>query len=107
MPDSLGRASSEFKHEYLFGKKFSGGYFRDVFMWNYLNRAQLDKVIEGVPFRDWVGEPLKRKGWLGKSRTRGTLSSSDNGGAVWELTAVEALEVRQRMLAAGLMMVKR
>jgi hypothetical protein len=106
MPDELGQASSEFRQEYLFGKKFTDGFFRDVFKWNYLSRAHLDKTIEGMRFQDWIDVPLKKKGWLGKAKSRGTLSLLDNGCAVWELTKGEATEVRPRMLKAGLLMVK-
>lgn len=106
MPDPLGRASGEFRHEYLFGKRFTDGYFRDVFKWSYLSRSHLDRIIEGMRFQDWVEEPAKKTRWLWKSNTRGRLSLLNNGCAVWTLAAVEAAEVRQRMLAAGLLMVK-
>lgn len=106
MPDALGRASGEFQQEYLFGKKFTDGYFRDVFTWNYLGRPHLDKMIEGMRFADWINEPLSRKGKLLELKSRGTLSLLDNGCAVWELTRMEVAEVRSKMLKAGLLMVK-
>jgi hypothetical protein len=106
MPDVLSRASGEFRQEYLFGKKFKDGYFRDVFSWNYLSWAHLDKVIEGTRFQSWIEEPMQGNGWLGKARSRGTLTFLDSGSAVWELTKEEALEVRPRMLKANLLMVK-
>lgn len=106
MPDALCRASSEFQQQYLFGKKFKDGFFRDVFKWNYLNPAHLDKMIEGMRFQDWIGQPLKKKGWLGKPKSYGALSVMDNGYAVWELTKEEAAEVRPLMLKADLLMVR-
>lgn len=106
MPVALGRASSQFAHEYLFGKKFRDGYFRDLFSWNYLNQAHLDREIEGLRFEDWVNEPSNNGSSLGKPKTRGTLTPVASGGAVWELTEAEAREVRPRMLRAGLLMVK-
>jgi hypothetical protein len=106
MPDTLGRASSEFQQEYLFGKKFTEGFFRDVFKWNYLNKAHLDKTIEGVKFQDWIQQPMRKKSWLIKQKSRGKLCLLDNGCGTWELTDAEAMEVRPKMLAAGLLMVK-
>jgi hypothetical protein len=106
MSDGLSLASSEFKHEYLFGKKFSDGFFRDVFKWNYLSKAHLDKSIYDIRFQDWIEEPLKKKRWLSKTKTRGILSLLDNGCAVWKLSEEEAAEVRPRMLMEGLLMVK-
>jgi hypothetical protein len=106
MSDELCRASGEFKHEYLFGKKFADGFFRDVFKWNYLSCAHLDKGIGDMRFQDWIEEPLKKKGWPGKVKSRGILTILDNGCAVWELTKDQAAEVRPHMLNAGLLMVK-
>lgn len=106
MPDALGRSSSEFQQEYLFGKKFADGFFRDVFKWNYLCKAHLDKQIDGMRFRDWIELPQNRISWFGKTKTRGTLSILENGNAVWELTNEEMNEVRAPMLKENLLMVK-
>jgi hypothetical protein len=106
MPDELSRASGEFRQEYFFGKKFKDGYFRDVFDWNYLSQAHLDQLIEGRRFRDWIKEPTKENGGLGKAKSRGTLVFLDNGKAIWELSKDEVVVVRALMLKAGLLMVK-
>ena len=106
MPDWLGQTSSEFGEEYLFGKRFADGFFRDVFRWSYLSPAHLDKAIEGMRFQNWIEQPQKRNGSTGKPMTRGRLTLLDNGGAVWELSKEEIAEVRASMLEAGLLMVK-
>jgi hypothetical protein len=106
MSDALARRSSEFRQEHLFGKKFTDGFFRDVFRWNYLSQAHLNKALEGKRFQDWIEEPLKRNGLFSRPRMRGTLALLDNGCATWELTPAEIAEVRPHMLAAGMLMVK-
>lgn len=106
MPEWLSKASSEFRQEYLFGKKFSDGFFRDVFRWNYLGAIHLDKVIEGVRFQDWIELQQKQNDSMGEPLTRGRLTVLDSGSAVWELTKEEIAKVRLRMLGAGLLMVK-
>ena len=71
MSDGLGRASGEFKHEYLFGKKFTDGYFRDVFKWSYHEPTR----ISTRPLKECVSKTGSRslrmkKGWLGTAKSR-------------------------------------
>jgi hypothetical protein len=106
MPEGMWQASVEFRNEYFFGKKFTDGFFRDVFKWNYLSPVHLKKTIEGTRFQDWIEEPLKKESWIGKAKSRGTLTFLDNGCAVWELTKDEGAGVRPRMLRAGILMIK-
>jgi len=106
MRDEVGTLSSEFRNEYFFGKKFADGYFRDTFAWNYLSPAHLNRTIEGVRFQDWVQAGKKKGDWFNRPKPRGNLEILGNGYAVWELTLQEVSEVRPKMLAAGLLMVR-
>lgn len=106
MPAALARSSSEFRSEYLRGKKFSDGFFRDVFKWNYLSKPHLNRQIDGTPFVEWVQQQQTSKSWFHKTKSRGTVSQLDNGSAVWELTPQEIEVVRPLMLEAGLLMVR-
>ena len=106
MPNALAEASGQFMEEYFFGKQFKDGYFRDVFKWNYLSKAHLDKQIEGKRFEDWINEQQKSNGSVLRPKSRGKLTMLENGCAIWELTSAEGAEVRPRMLAADILMVK-
>lgn len=106
MSDQLARASGEFAETNLFTNKLTSGYFRDIFEWNYLTHQHFEKKVEGKFFRDWVNEPLDGKGWFKSKKTRGTLTEFEDGTAAWQVKPEELSEVRPKMMAAGLLMVK-
>lgn len=115
MTSPTARMSAEFADEYRKIDRFSDGFLRDVYGWNYIAPDQLDRVVNGVSLRDWIDQPLKHGDSLARSaggllsllpRSRGVLSILDNGHAVWELTPREIADVRPHMLSAGLLLVK-
>jgi hypothetical protein len=73
-------------------KVFLKGQIRDVYRWNFLNESHLSYPIEGVAFREWVGQ----------CADRGTLKPFSHALALWEVPAGAIAKVKKTLRKADM-----
>ncbi|MCC6126742.1 MAG: hypothetical protein IT426_17405 [Pirellulales bacterium] len=71
---------------------YEKGLLRDVYPWNFLTDTQLDRLIEGVPLREWIK----------LDENRGIISYLEGNMWLWEVQEAQLLSVRIATENAGL-----
>jgi hypothetical protein len=70
---------------------YQAGLLRDVYLWNFLNSAQLSTLIGGVPLKEWIPQ----------AAGRGKISPFNGGLVFWEVDEADLGQVRTELQKGG------